>query len=98
MALIHFVLAIDSWAWDVPLRVVCFPNETPLEKSKFSFASDFQLEIAVGEGEGERKEHKVEQVARIWEEVGKGKENDYNTLSEKRLSIIWYSVLNSRSK
>ena len=46
------LLAIYSWAYSLPLRVVCFPSETPLEKTKFSFASGYQLEIASGLGMG----------------------------------------------
>jgi hypothetical protein len=36
------------WAWDLLLRVACFPNETSLEKTNFSFASGYQLKIASG--------------------------------------------------
>lgn len=34
------------------LKVVCFPIETPLEKTTFSFASDYLLEITSGSGWG----------------------------------------------
>lgn len=30
---IHFVLALECWAWNPPLRVTCFTSETPLEKT-----------------------------------------------------------------
>jgi hypothetical protein len=29
-----------------PLKIVCFPSETPSKKTKFSLARDYQLEIA----------------------------------------------------
>lgn len=31
-----------SEAFNLPLRVVCFPSETPFQETKSSFASDFQ--------------------------------------------------------
>lgn len=34
----------------LPFRGVCFHSETPIEKAKSSFASDHQLEIAIGLG------------------------------------------------
>jgi hypothetical protein len=39
----HLLLGIT-----LPLKVVCFSNETALEKTKISFASGYQLEIASG--------------------------------------------------
>ena len=49
---VNFVLAIYCWAWSLPLRVICTPSETPLEKTKFSFVSNCQLEMASGLGMG----------------------------------------------
>lgn len=37
-----------SPAGRVPLRIVCFPSQTPVEKTKFAFASGYQLEFASG--------------------------------------------------
>lgn len=37
---------IYSWGCSLPLRVFYFHSETPLEKTKWSFSSDYQLEIA----------------------------------------------------
>lgn len=42
----RFVLAIYFWAWGLPLAVVCTTSETLLEKTNFSFASGYELEIA----------------------------------------------------
>jgi hypothetical protein len=42
-----FLLAIYCWACSTSLRVLHFPRKTPLEKMKFSFASDYQLETAL---------------------------------------------------
>lgn len=45
----HFLLwAISCYAWDLPLRVLCFSSEMPLEKINFSFASVHQMEIVTG--------------------------------------------------
>lgn len=40
--------------WSLPLRVDCFLSETPLEKTKFSFARDYLLGIASGLGMGRK--------------------------------------------
>ena len=45
-----FVFCWPSTAGHVPLRIASFPSETPLEKTKCSFASGYQLEIASGLG------------------------------------------------
>lgn len=37
---------IYCWVWGLSLRVGCFPNKTPVEKTDFSFASGHQLELA----------------------------------------------------
>lgn len=42
--------AIYGWASSLPLRGACFARETPLERTKFSFASDYQLGTAAGLG------------------------------------------------
>jgi Na+-transporting methylmalonyl-CoA/oxaloacetate decarboxylase gamma subunit len=47
-----FLLATYFWGMGPILRVVCFPSETPWEKTKFSFAHGFQLNIASGLGIG----------------------------------------------
>lgn len=48
----HFVLAIYCWTWGLPVHVVCLPNETLLQKAKYSFVSGYQLEIASDLGMG----------------------------------------------
>lgn len=45
-----FVLAI--YCWTLGPTKICFPNKTSLEKIKFSFANDYQLDIASGWGCG----------------------------------------------
>lgn len=35
----HSVLPISRWAWGLPLRAVCIPSKTAMEKVNFSFAS-----------------------------------------------------------
>lgn len=40
-----FVFVIYCWVWGLPLRMVCTPSNTPLEKTNYSFARDYQLEI-----------------------------------------------------
>lgn len=45
-------MAIYCWTYSLSLRVVCFPDETPLEKIKFSFEDGYQLEISSGLGMG----------------------------------------------
>lgn len=40
-----FVLVMYCWFWGMCLRVICFPNETPLEKTIFCLAGSCQLEI-----------------------------------------------------
>ena len=45
-------LVIYFWAWGLPLSVVCFPSETLLEKTKFSFGSTCKLEIVSWLGMG----------------------------------------------
>lgn len=45
-----FCLAIYYWTWGLFMRIICFPNGTPLEKTKFLFASAYQLEMASGWG------------------------------------------------
>jgi hypothetical protein len=47
-----FLLAIHCWARSLPFRVFVSRSETPLDKTKFSFASCYQLEIASGLGMG----------------------------------------------
>lgn len=47
-----FVLAAYCWAHSLPLGAVCFPRETPLKKTNFSFASGYQLMVASGLGMG----------------------------------------------
>ena len=47
-----YFLAIYCWAYSLPLRVVCFPSEMPLEETKFSFASGYQLEMTSQLGMG----------------------------------------------
>ena len=47
---IEFVFCWPSTAGHVPLRIASFPSETPLEKTKCSFASGYQLETASGLG------------------------------------------------
>jgi hypothetical protein len=42
---VHLLLAIHCWASSLPLRVVCFPSETALEKNKYKISSGCQLEI-----------------------------------------------------
>lgn len=37
----------------IPLRIVCFPSETPLEKIKYSFVSGYQLQAACRSGTGQ---------------------------------------------
>lgn len=41
---VTFVLAMYCWACTLHLKIVCFPSDTPLEKTKFPFASGCQLE------------------------------------------------------
>lgn len=41
---------LHCWACSLSLGVVHFPSETPLGKSKFPFASGFQVELASGLG------------------------------------------------
>jgi hypothetical protein len=41
-----FVLAVYCRACGLPLSVACRSSETALEKTNFSFASSYQLEIA----------------------------------------------------
>jgi hypothetical protein len=48
VALISFSVATYPGHAAYPLRVVCFRSETPLEETKFSFASAYQLGIASG--------------------------------------------------
>lgn len=43
---VHFVLTVNCWAWDLAIRLVCILSETPLEKTNFSFVSNYQLDIA----------------------------------------------------
>ena len=38
MSLVHFLSIIYGWACSLPVRVIRFPEEIPLENSKFSFA------------------------------------------------------------
>jgi hypothetical protein len=47
-----FSVGISSWAHSLPLRAVCFPSESPLEETNFSFASVYQLEMASELGTG----------------------------------------------
>jgi hypothetical protein len=50
---VNFLLAVyHHWACSLSLRLVCFPSETSLEETKFSFSGGYQLEIASGEGMG----------------------------------------------
>lgn len=49
---VPFPQAIDCLACSLPLKVVCFPSETPVEKTQFSFASGYWLEIASELGMG----------------------------------------------
>lgn len=42
----YFVPALYSWAWSLLLRSVCIPNESALEKTNFSFVSNYQLATA----------------------------------------------------
>lgn len=39
---VRFLLAIWRWAHSLPLKVVCFPSETPLEKTTFPSANHYQ--------------------------------------------------------
>lgn len=45
-----FVLSIYFWVWNLALRMVCVPSETPSEKTRLSFDSGHQLEIESGLG------------------------------------------------
>lgn len=47
---IHFLLDIHYWECSLPLRVLCLPSESLLEKTNFLLASGYQLEIASGLG------------------------------------------------
>lgn len=44
---VYFVLVTNCWVWGLAVRVVCVPCER-LEKTTFSFASSYWLEIAPG--------------------------------------------------
>lgn len=46
-----FSVGFYWWTWALPSRVVCFPSEASLEKTNFSFASGYQLELAVRDGD-----------------------------------------------
>lgn len=50
LSLFPVCLTIYNWAHRLPLRVVCFPGESPLEDTKFSFVSGYVLEISSGLG------------------------------------------------
>ena len=41
-----FVLTIYRWERGLALTVVCIPSKTPLDQTKFSCVSSYQLEIA----------------------------------------------------
>lgn len=43
-----FWWASSCYAWGLPLGVLCFSSEVPLEKINFSFASAHQMEIVLG--------------------------------------------------
>lgn len=43
-----FLWTISCCAWGLPLRVLCFSSEMPLEKIHFSFASAHQMEVGLG--------------------------------------------------
>lgn len=47
-----FLQAIYCWASSLPLKVLCFASEIPLDKTKFSFASCYQQESASELGMG----------------------------------------------
>lgn len=53
------------WAWGLSLRVACIPNETLLEKIKFSFVSGYQLKIA----SGLRKRFCVHFFSQCWDPI-----------------------------
>lgn len=47
--LLYFILVSNiHWIWDISLRVICFPCYTPFKKPKFSYSSDYHLEIVSG--------------------------------------------------
>lgn len=47
--LLYFILVSNIyWIWDISLRVTCFPCYTPFKKPKFSYLSDYNLEIVSG--------------------------------------------------
>lgn len=46
---VHILLAIYCC---LPLKIVCFSSDTPLEETKFSFTSGYKLEIASELGMG----------------------------------------------
>lgn len=41
---VQFLFTVYCWACNLPLVIICFPNETHLEKTKFSFASNYHLD------------------------------------------------------
>lgn len=43
--MVHFLLVTYCWACNLYLKVVYFPNEVPLEESRFSFASGYGLKM-----------------------------------------------------
>lgn len=43
-----FLLVIYWWAYTLPIRVACFPSESPLEETRFLFARGYLLKIASG--------------------------------------------------
>lgn len=52
MHLLLSLVGIYCWVCSVYLSVVCVPIEIPLAKTKFSFASDYQLDIFLDQGWG----------------------------------------------
>lgn len=47
--LLYFILVSNiHWIWDIFFRIICFPCYTPFKKTKFSFSSDYHLEIISG--------------------------------------------------
>jgi hypothetical protein len=44
--IVYFLFAIYFWVFSLPSEYPVSPSEAPLKKTKFSFASGYQLEIA----------------------------------------------------
>lgn len=40
-----FSVTIYCWMCSLLLRLVCFPSESPLDETKFTFESGYQIEI-----------------------------------------------------